>query len=69
LIVKYWTNYPEIHNSDQKTRYKAIAKFANDIKTGKIREPEVELLGFGKSQKQDLNQVQTNKFESPKLKM
>ncbi|WP_069099019.1 hypothetical protein [Mesomycoplasma ovipneumoniae] len=69
LITKYWTNYPEIHNTDQKTRYKAISKFANDIKSGKIHEPEVELLGFGKSQKQDLNQTQTNKFEQPKLKM
>ncbi|MDO6856465.1 hypothetical protein Q4502_01950 [Mesomycoplasma ovipneumoniae] len=69
LIIKYWTNYPDIHNSDQKTRYRAIAKFANDIKSGKIHEPEVELLGFSKSQKQELNQVQTNKFEQPKLKM
>ncbi|MDW2891219.1 hypothetical protein [Mesomycoplasma ovipneumoniae] len=69
LIVKYWTNYPEIHNSDQKTRYRAIAKFANDIKSGKIHEPEVELLGFGKSQKQELSQSQTEKFEAPKLKM
>ncbi len=71
LIVEYWTNYPKIHNSDQKTRYRAIARFANDIKSGKIHEPEVEMFGFSKSQKQELNenQIQTEKFEQPKLKM
>ncbi|MDO6829460.1 hypothetical protein [Mesomycoplasma ovipneumoniae] len=71
LIVKYWTNYPEIHSSDKKTRYRAIGKFANDIKSGKIHEPEVEMFGFSKSQKQELNenQIQTEKFEQPKLKM
>ncbi|WP_069097325.1 hypothetical protein [Mesomycoplasma ovipneumoniae] len=68
LINKHWENYPDIHTHNTnfvETRSQALNNFANDIKSGKIQDPEVEFLGFNRVQK--LNQVEN--FEAPKLKM
>ncbi|MDW2923528.1 hypothetical protein [Mesomycoplasma ovipneumoniae] len=47
LINKNWEKYQDIHNEDfVKTRGQGFSNFVSDIKSGKIQDPEVELLGF-----------------------
>ncbi|MDW2861077.1 hypothetical protein [Mesomycoplasma ovipneumoniae] len=66
LINKYWEEYQDIlYDVKPISREQVLFIYGNDIKSGKIHEPEVEFLGFNQVQKLD----QTEKFESPKMKM
>ncbi|XBE78083.1 hypothetical protein VQY16_03920 [Mesomycoplasma ovipneumoniae] len=76
LFSKYWKNYPEIYNHEPLKRRDAFRSFWNDVKSGKMKDPEVEMLGFKRYpklkqevefKKDDLEQSQ--KFEAPRLKM
>ncbi|WP_337903442.1 hypothetical protein [Mesomycoplasma ovipneumoniae] len=76
LFGKHWKNYPDIHNHEPLKRRDAFRNFWNDVKSGKMKDAEVEMLGFKrypelkqevKSKKDILEQTQ--KFEPPKLKM
>ncbi|MCN0158435.1 hypothetical protein [Mesomycoplasma ovipneumoniae] len=66
LINKYWEKYQDIlYDVKPISREQVLFNYANDIKSGKIHEPEVEFLGFNRVQKLD----QVENFEEPKMKM
>ncbi|MDW2861076.1 hypothetical protein [Mesomycoplasma ovipneumoniae] len=75
LFSKHWKNYPDIHNHESLKRRDAFRSFWNDVKSGKMKDAEVEMLGFKRypelkqeeSKKDELEE--TWKFEAPKLKM
>ncbi|MCN0158490.1 hypothetical protein M2A18_04315, partial [Mesomycoplasma ovipneumoniae] len=71
---KHWKNYPDIHNHEPLKRRDAFRNFWNDVKSGKMKDAEVEMLGFKRypelkqevESKKDILE-QTQKFEPPKL--
>ncbi|WP_069097324.1 hypothetical protein [Mesomycoplasma ovipneumoniae] len=65
LFNKHWKKYPDMHNAEPSKRRKAFKDFWSDVKSGKMKDPEVELLGFDRYPKLE----QTDKFEAPKKKM
>ncbi|WP_069097323.1 hypothetical protein [Mesomycoplasma ovipneumoniae] len=75
LLNKYWKNYPGMHEDETK-RKEALKSFWNDVKSGKMKDPEVEILGFKRypELKQEVeskkdNLEQTQKFGGSKMKM
>ncbi|MDO6856468.1 hypothetical protein Q4502_01965 [Mesomycoplasma ovipneumoniae] len=74
LLIKNWGNYPDMHHEfDFIAISRAQDDFAKDIKSGRIIDPEVDLLGFGHKEKltQEWLKIQEEKSKKdvPTFKM